>query len=88
MKISKSTVRRKIHCVYLSFTWRKLLKVEAFVIFPASIMVLFEIHQRFKGHILNELRVSFKKVFSLNQMPLFIRRDLGTNQPTCRDKKF
>ena len=25
-----------------------------------TIMVLFEIHQRFKGHFLNELRVSFK----------------------------
>ena len=23
-------------------------------------MILFEIHQRFKGHFLNELRVSFK----------------------------
>ena len=21
-------------------------------------------------------------------LPLFIRRDLGTSQPTCRDKKF
>ena len=27
--------------------------------FPTSIMVLFEIHQRFKGHFLNELLVSF-----------------------------
>ena len=27
-------------------------------------MVLFEIHQRFKGHFLNELRVSFKACFS------------------------
>ena len=27
---------------------------------PTSIMVLFEIHQTFKGHFLNELRVSFK----------------------------
>ena len=40
--------------------WRKLLKVAAFVIFPASIMVSFEIHERFKGHFLNEIRVSFK----------------------------
>ena len=30
-----------------------------FVVFPAS-MFLFEIHQGFKGHFLNELRVSFK----------------------------
>ena len=28
-------------------------------------MVLLEIHQRFKGHFLNELRVSFKKLKSL-----------------------
>ena len=39
---------------------RKTLKIAAFVIFPFSIMVLFEIHQRLKGHSLNELRVSFK----------------------------
>ena len=34
----------------------------AFVIFSTSIMVLCEIHQRFKGHFLNELRVSFNEV--------------------------
>ena len=28
--------------------------------FPTSIIVLFEIHQRFKGQFLNEFRVSFK----------------------------
>ena len=31
----------------------------AFVTFQISIMILFEIHQRFKGHFLNELHVSF-----------------------------
>ena len=36
------------------------LKVAAFEILPVSIMALFEIHQRFKDHFLNELRVSFK----------------------------
>ena len=36
------------------------LKVAAFVIFSTFIMVLFEIHQRFKGHFLNKLRVAFK----------------------------
>ena len=41
----------------------KILKVAGFVIFPTSIMVLFEMHQRFKGHFLNELRVSFNKDF-------------------------
>ena len=39
---------------------KKLLKVAAFVTFPISVMVLFEIEQRFKGHFLNELCVSFK----------------------------
>ena len=39
--------------------WRKFLKVVAFVIFPTSIMVLFEIHQGFKGHFLNELHIFF-----------------------------
>ena len=39
-----------------------MLKVAASVIFPTSVMILFEIHQRFKGHFLNELRVSFKSV--------------------------
>ena len=36
----------------------KLLKVAVFLIFPTSIMVLLEIHQRFKGQFLNELHVS------------------------------
>ena len=39
--------------------FRKYLKVAAFVILPTSIMASFEIHRRFKGHVLNELRVSF-----------------------------
>ena len=29
-------------------------------------MVLFEIHQRFKGHCLNKLRVSFKFIYMLS----------------------
>ena len=32
-------------------------------------MFLFEIRQRFKGHFLNELRVSFKKLF-LEHLPI------------------
>ena len=36
------------------------MKLAAFVIFATFITVLFEIHQRFKGHLLNELHVSFK----------------------------
>ena len=38
---------------------KKTLKVAALVIFSTSIMVLFEMHQRFKRHFLDELRVSF-----------------------------
>ena len=38
-------------------------KVAVFVIFPTSVMVLLEIHQRFKGHFLNESRISFKYIF-------------------------
>ena len=44
-------------CVFI--IRRKLLKVAAVVIFPTSAMVLFEIHQRFKGHFLNEFCVSW-----------------------------
>ena len=39
---------------------RKLLKVAAFVTFPTFKMDLFEIHQKFKGHFLSKLRLSFK----------------------------
>ena len=44
---------------------KKLLKVAAFVLFPTSLMALFEIHQRFKGHFFNELRVSFKAMLHI-----------------------
>ena len=47
MKILKSTATKKV---------RKHLKVVAFVILPISIMVLFEIHQRFKGYIMFPLK--------------------------------
>ena len=50
--------------------WRKLLKVAALVIFSISIMVLLEIHERFKGHFLNELRVSFNSDIYHFQMSL------------------
>ena len=39
----------------------------AFVIFQTFKMVFFEIHQRFKGHFLNEMPVSFKKLFSFEK---------------------
>ena len=44
---------------------KKLLKVAAFVLFPTSLMALFEIHQWFKGHFFNELRVSFKAMLHI-----------------------
>ena len=39
---------------------KKLLKVAAFVICSTSFTILFKIHQRFKGHFLDELRISAK----------------------------
>ena len=38
----KKHCEKKSNCVFLQLRWRKLLKVTAFVIFPTSIMVLFE----------------------------------------------
>ena len=38
---------------------RKLLNVAASVIFPTSMMILFEINHRFKDHFLNKLHVSY-----------------------------
>ena len=57
----KSAVTEKSNSVFFQLWRRKLLKVAAFVTFLISIMVLFEICQRFKGHFLKELRVSFKQ---------------------------
>ena len=60
MTILKSTVTEKVIVYFYNLGEVAALKVAAFVIFPTSIMVLFEIHQRFKGQFLNELHVSFK----------------------------
>ena len=50
--------------------WRKLLKVAAFVMFLTSIIILFEIHERFKDHFLNGLPISFKDcAFSFKTLP-------------------
>ena len=61
MKILKSTVTEKVIVCFYNLGEENFLKVAAFVIFPTSIMVLFEIHQRFKGHFFNELRVSLNE---------------------------
>ena len=37
-------------------------KIAAFVTFPTSIMVLFEIHQMFKGHFFNELSNTWSSI--------------------------
>ena len=60
MTILKSTVTEKVIACFNNLGEENSLKVAAFVIFPTSIMVLLEIHQRFKGRYLNELRVTFK----------------------------
>ena len=60
MKILKRIVTKKINCVFFVYVKKTSLKVAAFVIFPTSVMVLFEIHQKVKGHFLNELCVYFK----------------------------
>ena len=40
------------------------------MIFQTSIIVLFEVHLRFKGHFLNELRVSFRCMTLLSLLTL------------------
>ena len=54
-----NTVAKKVIVSFYNFE-KKLLKIAAFVIFPTSITVFFEIHKRFKGHFLNKLHVSCK----------------------------
>ena len=59
-EILKSTVTKKVIVCFYNLGEQNF-KVAAFIIFPTSIMALFEIHQRFRGHFLNELSVSFKE---------------------------
>ena len=59
IKILKSSVIKKVI----------VLKVPAFVIFPTSVMDLSEIQQRFKGHFLKELCISFNGVLFAQQIP-------------------
>ena len=58
--IVSSLIEGNVQFIILCNLPKSLVKVAVFVIFPTSIMVLFEFHQRFKGQFLNELRVSFK----------------------------
>ena len=50
---------------------KKTFKSSSFVIFPTSTMVFFKIHPRFKGHVLNELRVSFNIYFANSTRAIF-----------------
>ena len=56
-EIIKKHCHKKVIVSFYNLGEKKLLKVVAFVTFPTSTMVLYEIHQRFKGHVLNEFRV-------------------------------
>ena len=58
----KSTVTKKVIVGLFKLSEKQRLKETAFAIFPTSIIALFENHQRFKGHFLNELRASFKEL--------------------------
>ena len=60
--------------VELDLRWRKLLKVLAFKIFVTSRMVLFEIHQRFKGHFFKKLHVSFNSLCNIKQKTMSPRK--------------
>ena len=62
MEILKSTVTKKVIVWFYNLGEENILNVATSVVFPTPIMVLFEIHQRFKGHFLNELRVSFENL--------------------------
>ena len=62
MKKLKSTVTKKVIVCFYNFCEENFWKWQLlYIIFPTSMMVLFEIHQRFKGHLLSKLRVSCKK---------------------------
>ena len=54
MEILKSTVTKKVIVELYNLVEENFLNAATFVVFPTSIMVWFEIHQRFKGHFLNK----------------------------------
>ena len=67
-----TSVRGNAQFFYVTPQSHRLIKVAAFVTFPIYILVLSKIHQKFKGHILNELRVSFK-LWSSSYVRAYIR---------------
>ena len=60
MKKFNSTVTKKVVVYFITFV-KETFENSRYIIIPTSMMVLFEIHQRFKGHLLNKLCVSSKK---------------------------
>ena len=56
----KMHCHKKVIVCFYNLGKEKFVEVAAFVIFPTSVMVLFEIHQSGKSHFLNELCISFK----------------------------
>ena len=60
--------------VELGLRRRKLLKVLAFKIFVTFRMVLFGIHQRFKGHFFKKLHVSFNSLCNIKQKTMSPRK--------------
>ena len=48
MKILKSVVTKKVIVCFYNLSEKKLLKVAAFLIFPTSIIVLFEMKKRYR----------------------------------------
>ena len=74
----KSTVTKKvIVCFYKFWCW-KLSKAAAFVIYSSSMMVFFEIHLRFKTHLLKKLRVSCNEIKRKHTWHVFIKLSFTT----------
>ena len=72
MKKIKKHCYKKGTCDLLQLWCGELLKVVAFVKLQISIMILFKINQRFKGHFLNELRFSFNHQVYNKIMEVFL----------------
>ena len=74
----KSTVTKKVIVCFYNFWWWKLSKAAAFVIYSSSMMVFFEIHLRFKTHLLKKLHVSCNEVKRKHTWHVFIKLSFTT----------
>ena len=81
MEILKTTFTKKVIACFYSLGGKKLLKVAAFVIFSTSTMVLFEIHEMFKGPFLIELCVFCNLTFDEHVLNLSIKLTEITTLP-------